>query len=75
MVGIPVRRPIATCSAVMSEKPTKGFGLAGDRVEVEVRDRLRRAVAALECLDDVHLGVGEERVQIGRALLRRSPAT
>ena len=38
--------------------------MRGDHVEVEMRDRLRRAVAALEHLDDVDLVVCEERVEI-----------
>ena len=36
----------------------------GDEVEVEVRNRLRGAEPALKRLDDVHLGIGEERVQV-----------
>jgi hypothetical protein len=44
------------------------LGVVRDGVEVEVRNRLRRAVAALQRLDDVHLGVGEERVQVGGAV-------
>ena len=46
----------------------------GDEVEVEVRDRLRGAEPALERLDDVDLGIGEERVQVLAARLR-VPAT
>ena len=42
----------------------------GDEVEVHVRDGLRRAEAALERLHDVHLGVGEECVQILAATAR-----
>ena len=47
----------------------------GDRVEVEVRDHLRRAVAALEALDDVDLGVGEDGASGRRRGRAGSPAT
>ena len=43
----------------------------GDHVEVEVGDHLARAEAALQRLHDVDLGVGEERVQVVGAALRR----
>ena len=35
-----------------------------DELEVEMRDHLARAETALEGLDDVHLGVGEQRVEV-----------
>ncbi len=47
----------------------------GDEVEVEVRNRLRGAEPALQRLDDVDLGIGEERVEVLPALLCASPAT
>ena len=40
------------------------LGVLGDEIEVEVRDRLRRAEAALERLHHVDLRIGEERVEI-----------
>ena len=43
--------------------------VGGDRVEVQMRDRLRRAVTALQGLDDVDLGIGEERVQVEARVL------
>ena len=58
------------CRAVMSEYPTNGFGFARDDVEVEVRNRLRRAEAALQALHDVDLGVREEGDEVGRAATR-----
>jgi hypothetical protein len=42
----------------------QGLGVRLDDVEVEERNRLRRPVAALEAVDDVDLGIGEEPVQI-----------
>ena len=39
-------------------------------LEVEVRNRLGRAEAALEGLDDVDLGVGEESVEVRGAATR-----
>ncbi len=52
----------------MSEKPTKGFGFAAMASKSRMGDHLRRAVAALEALDDVNLGVGEEGVEVGGAV-------
>ena len=46
------------------------LGVRGDHVEVEERDRLRRAEPALQALDDVDLRVGEQRRQVGGALPR-----
>jgi hypothetical protein len=40
----------------------EGLGVLRDEVEVEERNRLCRAEASLECLDDVDLGICEERV-------------
>ena len=48
-------------------EPDERLGVGADGVEVEVRNELRGAVAALERLHDVDLGVREEGVQIGRA--------
>jgi hypothetical protein len=39
----------------------------GDDLEVDERDRLRRAEPALETVDDVHLRVGEHRGEVGPA--------
>src|SRR6476469_798698 len=38
--------------------------VGGDEIEVEIGDHLARTEPALERLDDVHFGVGEERVQV-----------
>ncbi len=47
-----------------SEKPTSGFGLSRDEVEVEVWDRLRGSEPALQRLDNVDPRISEERVQV-----------
>ena len=49
--------------------PHERLGVRRDQVVVEVRQQLHRAGAAPEHLDDVDLGVGEQRVEVGRPLL------
>jgi len=56
----------------MSERPKNAFGVSLDRLEVEQRNRLRRAVAAAHGLDDVDLGVREGGLQVGGADLGAS---
>ena len=46
------------------------LGVRRDEVEVDVRDRLGRAVASLKRLDDVYLRVGEVGIQVGRTTFR-----
>ncbi len=48
----------------MSRVADERLRVRGDQVEVEVGDHLRGAVAALERLHDVDLGIGEQRVQV-----------
>jgi hypothetical protein len=46
--------------------------VCGDQVEVEEGDQLRGAVPAAIDLDDVDLGIREQRLEVAGALLRRA---
>jgi hypothetical protein len=53
-------------------EPDERLRVLGDRLEVEVWDRLSRAEPALEHLHDVDLGIREVRIQVGGPLLGAS---
>src|SRR4051794_21614819 len=50
--------------------PDERLGVRADDIEVEVRNRLGRAEAALQALHDIDLGVREESGEVGRAAAR-----
>src|SRR6476619_5101701 len=71
--AVPVQRGepgrLADCDVQGSDVgiPDEGLGVRADDIEVEVRNRLGRAEAALQALHDVDLGVREESGEVCRA--------